>query len=212
MIHHMPCLCRDIAVALRLPIHNFVNGLDVMPWLLDSARIQALLTAVQPVLPSSLQRILDQKAHVPGSFVPIGNTYMLLGNHIRVSTWNRPDQVTPIAHLFEMVAASVDTSAAQDSVMMRAMHDHLPNGYSTNLQDAVMCCVPILFMGGTMDSYEAVRIKRMSVGNAAPLILHTSVPDNCCYPSKVKYQHLRGRHRSSFPNIVQLDCQSCRVN
>ncbi len=34
-------------------------------------------------------------------------------------------------------------------------------------------------MGGNLDSYEAVRIKRMSVGDAASLMPHLAVLDNC---------------------------------
>ncbi len=73
----------------------------------------------------------------------------------------------------------INTAADQDLVMMRVMHDHLLSNYSSKLQDAVTCCVPILFMGGNLDSYETVRIKRMSVGDAASLMPHLAVLDNC---------------------------------
>lgn len=174
MRHRSTCckLCRDAGVAIQLPIHNFVNDQDIVPYLMDPAEIKPVLEAVQPVLPSSLQRILNQEAQVSGSFVSVGNTCLMLGDHIKVLTRNRLEQNAVSTQLFKQVAASINTPAAQDLVMMHVVHDHLPSGYSAKLQDAVMYCVPILFMGGTLDSYEAVRMKRMSVGKAAFFISH----------------------------------------
>jgi hypothetical protein len=83
---------RYASVAIRLPIYNFVNDLDVLPYLLDPAMVKPLMEAMQPVLPSSLQHILEQTAHVAGRFIAVGNTYLLLGNHIKISTKNRLDQ------------------------------------------------------------------------------------------------------------------------
>lgn len=165
-------------MAIRLPIYNFVNDLDVLPYLLDPAMVKPLLEAMQPLLPSSLQHILEQTAHVAGRFIAVGNTYLLLGNHIKILTKNWLDQDVANLHLFKQTAALINTAADQDLVMMRVMHDHLLSNYSTKLQDAVMCCVPILFIGGNLDSYEAVRIKRMSVGDAASLMPHLAVLEN----------------------------------
>lgn len=171
-------MCRDCSVAAKLPIHNFVNDLDVMPYLLHPASVKSLLEALQPVLPTSVQRILgSDEVHAAGSFIDVGNTYLMLGKHIQTSVRNRHDQAAASMHLSDTLSALVNTTAAQDMAMICVMHDHLPSAYSAKLQDAAMCCIPILFRGGAIDSYEAVRIKRMSVGNTAPLMYCCQ----CCF-------------------------------
>ena len=62
MILNFMFLCRNASVSAKLPIHSFVNDMDMVPRLLESNNVMVLLQAMQHVLPIR-KRLARQQAN-----------------------------------------------------------------------------------------------------------------------------------------------------
>ena len=62
--------------------------------------------------------------------------------------------------------------AAAGVMLSRFLSDHTLQKYIDKLQAAVLHTVPVLFMGGSTDDYEAVTLKRMATATGVKLHLY----------------------------------------
>ena len=124
--------------------------------------MQPLIDTLRPVLPSSLQNILAQTKPSDSSFVDLGSTRLMLAN--RITTMSSSEVVTSQKRLqlCQQIAAKCQNSASRELLLSCSLRDHLASSYSNKLQEANMCIVPVLFMGGSPEDYEAISVKHMS--------------------------------------------------
>ena len=148
-------------------MHSFVNDLDFVPYLTNPSTVQPLMDALQPVLPSCMQRTVAQSKSSGGSFTHLGSTHFMIAD--KMKTVNKSGSLFSEEHLqlCQRIAAMCQNSASCELLFMHSLRDHLSGSYSSKLQETVRCTVPVLFMGGSPADYEAVRIKRMSVAGEA---------------------------------------------
>ena len=163
---HLPlcAVCSDPAVSAKLPIHCFVNDMDVVPRLLESSKIMAVLQAVQPLLPRLMHKTVAHKATCGGSFVSIGKTYLLLNDSVQVfDTKSEAATLLPkIEQLFERISGRSQQQSDREVMVSRLVQDHQLVKYTSKIRAAVLHTVPVLFNGGQRDDYEAVPIKHIS--------------------------------------------------
>lgn len=118
----------------------------------------SLLQAIQPMLPSSERKVVKNTSS-SGSFVAIGTAYLLLSDSLQV--FDAYSEGPRLAQTVQQLFATVMQSKTAGSTM-RLVQDHSQLKYTSKVQAAVCHTVPILFMGGLQEDYEAVSIKRMS--------------------------------------------------
>ncbi|KAL0020839.1 hypothetical protein WJX79_007770 [Trebouxia sp. C0005] len=149
-------------VSSRLPIHCFVNDLDIVPRLLESSQVTSWSPVVQLMLPKRT-RTIQTKASSGGSFRSIGATYLLLNDSIKVfDSQSEQHQLKRTVELAYQSATGCSSKIALSGMIQRCYQDHSIEKYVSKLQAAVQHTVPVLFMGGSTDDYEAVPIKRLS--------------------------------------------------
>lgn len=151
-------MCRsDSAVAAQLPIHSFINDLDIVPRLLGSKSIMSLLQVIQPFLPKYMGKIMAKAANSPGSFVLVGTAYLLLLDSIQVF-----DNCSEAEALSQTVGQLFGNIAGQIQLVGHLLSDHKLEMYTNKLTAAVLNTVQVLFMGGQEEDYEPTLIKRIS--------------------------------------------------
>lgn len=145
---------------MQLPVHSFVNGMDLVPRLRGRPQLRATLDVLKPALPAFLRQAFKE----PGSFVPVGMVYLLIGDSIRaIDTAANAAALEPAdAQLYRDAIALLETRTAKDAFVLSCLQDHALVSYTEKLEQALASVVPILFVGGTQDDYEALAIKRMS--------------------------------------------------
>ncbi|DBA85008.1 TPA: hypothetical protein ACH3X2_005743 [Trebouxia sp. C0005] len=153
-------LSRVSSASMQLPVHSFVNGMDLVPRLRDRPQLRATLDVLKPALPAFLRQAFNE----PGSFVPVGMVYLLIGDSISaIDTAANAAALEPAdAQLYRDAIALLETRTAKDAFVLSCLQDHALVSYTEKLEQVLASVVPILFVGGTQDDYEALAIKRMS--------------------------------------------------
>ena len=156
------CLCcRDKQLSARLPIHCFVNDMDVVPRLLESNQVTSLLPVVQQMLLfMKASQSIVKKASSAGSFVSIGTVYLLLSDSVKV--FDSQFEKTGLQQTIQKIYQCLSGQSSPDSMSFRLLQDHQLEKYADKLQTAVSHLVPILFAGGVEEDYEAVNVRRLS--------------------------------------------------
>ena len=119
------------------------------------------------MLPSQI-RTIQTKASDGGSFRSIGATYLLLNDSIKVfDSQAEQNQLKQTVDLAYQSATGRSSKTAVSGMIQRYYQDHGLEKYVSKLQAAVQHTVPVLFMGGSTDDYEAVPIKRLSAATGS---------------------------------------------
>lgn len=158
-------VCRNASVSAKLPIHSFINDMDIVPQLLESTKIMTLLQVVQLMLP-----LRKCAAKQTGKFMAVGTVYLLLHDRIHAFDTHADgaNLAQTVEQLFVRVSGRSHKRSEGDEMIMRLLQDHLLARYTSKMQAAVLHTVPVLFLGGQFQDYEAVPIKRMSPSAGTP--------------------------------------------
>ncbi len=163
-------MCLQECIGVSKAALSFVNDMDIVPRLLESTKIMTLLQMVQPMLP--LQKCAAKQT---GKFMAVGTVYLLL--HDRVHVFDTDADGANLAQtaeqLFARVSGRSQKKSEKDETIMRFFQDHLLAKYTSKMQAAVLHTVPVLFLGGQVQDYEAVSIKRISPSAGKPCYINS---------------------------------------
>ncbi|KAA6417639.1 MAG: hypothetical protein FRX49_12431 [Trebouxia sp. A1-2] len=148
----------------KMPVYNFVNGLDIVPRLLGDTQIPAIAKVLSKILPKTWQNLLLHPVNLACTMTPFGSYCLMSGHVVRLVDSATQPQLLQITfdQLFSKVRVISEKANAAQSVWQRFLSDHRLQSYKDGLHTSLSSMIPILFMGGKISDYQPMLLQRQT--------------------------------------------------